>query len=178
MSLTILLAGRRPDPRGADVRRFPIENAILVRERLRALFVERDPVHLVCSAACGADLLALDVAGELGVERHIVLPFEASTFRGTSVTDRPGRWGVLYDRIIQEVQDAGGLTVLDEEPGDDAAYAAANDALLDVAASTGAPLLAVTVWDGTPRGTDDLTAHLATAALQRGAGGAEILTTG
>lgn len=150
MRPTILLSGRRPDPDGADARRFPIENAVLVRERIRDLFVERDPGHLVCSAACGADLLALDVAGDLGVRRHVVLPFDAETFRDTSVADRPGHWGTLYDRIVREVEGQEGVTVLGEEAGDDAAYAAANDALLETARSTGAPLLAVSVWDGAP----------------------------
>ena len=169
-SPTVLLAGRRPDPEGAGYRRFPIENAVLVRERLRAFFVDREPRHLVCSAACGADLLALDVAGDLGVERHVVLPFDVGAFKASSVTDRPGSWGALYDRVVREVEAAGGLTVLSADPDDDDdAYAAVNGHLLQTAQGVGAPVLAVAVWEGRPRGDGDLTAHLLDTATEAGA---------
>ena len=169
MNPTLLLAGRRPDPEDADVERFPIANAVAVRERLRALVVERRPSRLVCSAACGADLLALDVAGDLGVERHVILPFDSATFRASSVIDRPGSWGGLYDRLVGEIEASGGLTVLDESPGSDAAYEAVNDLLLRRAQELGLPILGVAVWEGEPRGEGDLTAHLLQAVSGTGA---------
>ena len=55
---------------------------------------------LVCSVACGADLVALEAAERLGRRRRIVLPFAAERFRMTSVTDRPGDWGPMFDRMI------------------------------------------------------------------------------
>jgi hypothetical protein len=51
---------------------------------------------VVASAACGSDLIALDVAGELGLERRVILPFEPNRFAETSVEDRPGEWRTLY----------------------------------------------------------------------------------
>ena len=176
MSTVLLLAGRRPDPEDADAVRFPIENALVVRERIRALVSERRPAHLICSAACGADLLALDIAGEFGVERHVVLPFAVQAFRASSVTDRPGKWGILFDRIIREVGASGGLTALDEDAGSDEAYAAVNDRLLDIASKTSGSLLAVAVWEGRPRGDGDLTAHLVESASQAGAEVVTVLT--
>lgn len=174
---TVLLAGRRPDPPDAEARRLPVENVLLVRERLRALFVERRPAHLVCSAACGADLLALDVAGDLGVRRHVVLPFAAAEFREASVTDRPGHWGPLYDRVVREIEAEGRLTVLSEVPETDEAFAAANDALLQTATALDGALVAVAVWEGAPRGHGDLTAHLVRAAERAGAETLSVLTT-
>jgi hypothetical protein len=47
-------------------------------------FIERDATALVCSGACGADLLALDVAGALGLRRRLVLPFEPDRFHQNS----------------------------------------------------------------------------------------------
>src|SRR6202007_3063310 len=84
----------------------------------------------VCSAACGADLIALEEAERLGLRRRIVLPFPAKRFRETSVTDRPGEWGALYDRLIGEAKAAGDLVVLSGTGDDDAAYAAANTTIV------------------------------------------------
>ena len=174
--LAVLLAGRRPDPEGSGDRRFPVENVLLVRERLLALFVDREPDDLVCSAACGADLLALDVAGDLGVRRHVVLPFAVPAFRSASVTDRPGAWGGLFDRVVGDVEREGGLRVLDEPEGSDAAFEAANGALLETARSLDGRLLAVAVWEGRSRGEGDLTEHLLRTAADAGAETAEVLT--
>lgn len=175
-SPTVLLAGRRPDPPGTEEGRFPFGNVLLVRERIRVLFEERRPGHLVCSAACGTDLLALDVAGDLGIRRHVVLPFAVAAFRESSVTDRPGHWGPLYDRIVSDVERRGDLTVLDEQPGEDTAYAAANDRLAAVATSLGRDIVAVAVWDGEPRSDGDLTQHLIETAAAAGAEVVEIAT--
>lgn len=172
---TVLLAGRRPDPADADAERFPISNAILVRERLYRLVEQLQPAHLVCSAACGADLLALDVAGGFGVARHVVLPFDIDSFRESSVVDRPGQWGHLYDRIVREVAADGRLSVLDLPVGDDQAYADANQHMLALALQLG-DVTAVPVWEGTPRGDGDLTAHLVDAAAAAAASVVPVLT--
>jgi hypothetical protein len=177
--MIVALVGRRIDPPDADVARFPAANAGLVRERLHALFSEIEATALVSSGACGADLLAMDVAGELGLRRRMVLPFESERFRAGSVADRPGDWGSLFDRVAAEVAADGGLVVLGEESEPNAAYAAANFAILDEAQRLAsehlgaerpgprAEVLAVTVWDGRSRGPGDLTAAFANAARAR-----------
>ncbi len=58
----IALAGRRIDAADAAMPRFPLENIPLVRKRLADLLVQERAVALVCSAACGADLIALEEA--------------------------------------------------------------------------------------------------------------------
>src|ERR1700688_1274520 len=115
----IALAGRRIDAPDTDPPRFPLENVPIVRERIAALLSAEHAEALVCSAACGADLIALTEAERLGLRRRIVLPFPAKRFRETSVTDRPGEWGPLYDRLIKEAQSAGDLVVLPDPGGDD-----------------------------------------------------------
>ena len=159
----ILLAGRRPDSSDSEVPRFPIENVVLVRERIRSLLAKRRPSALVCSGACGADLLALDIAGDLGIPRKVVLPFDVHTFRVKSVVDRPGSWGPLYDRVVGEVKEGGGLTVLQASPNNDGAYAETNQVLLRFALELGSPTI-VLVWEGQSRGDGDLTQDLLTAA--------------
>ena len=100
--MIVALAGRRVDPKDQDPRRFSStpESVELVRRRIRDKLLNLQASVLVSSAACGADLLALAEAGELGLRRRIILPFDHNEFRSTSVTDRPGNWGPLYDAVL------------------------------------------------------------------------------
>ncbi len=173
-----VLAGRRPDPEGADIVRFPLANRDMVAERIEQLFSRNKATTLVASAACGADLIALDVAGRLNLERHIVLPFSIARFRKTSVTDRPGDWGGLYDSIIAETAVDGGLMLLDLPPGSDDAYRLANDAMIDLAAklaNAGDPPRICIVWEGSER-EGDISNQLADSGRARGWTVDELLT--
>jgi hypothetical protein len=175
------LAGRRVDAADATARRFPLASIGSVRKRLEALLRSERVEALVCAAACGADLIALDIAGALGLRRRVVLPFAQERFRETSVTDRPGDWGPLFDRIMGEVAAAGDVVVLGLDQADDAAYAAANDAILNeaeaVAGADPSEVVAVIVWEGRSRGEGDLTEAFATSARARGHPLREVLTT-
>jgi len=165
------LAGRRIDQPDTEPGRFPLRNVDLVRKRLRQLFELHPGGTLVSSAACGADLLALETAGKLGWRRRVILPFDRDRFRETSVTDRPGDWGTLYDQILDEVERAGGLAIESAPPGKDA-YAFASDRILEeaerMAAGSGENEIAVAVWEGNARGPGDLTGAFAAAARARG----------
>jgi hypothetical protein len=180
MAKVAALAGRRIDAVGATPR-FPLPNIRKVRQRLERLLRAEGSAALVCSAACGADLIALDVAGTLGLRRRVVLPFTPERFRATSVIDRPGNFGPLFDRIIGEVAAAGDVVMLGFDEGDDDAYAAANAAILDeavnLAGTDPSQVMAVIVWEGASRGEGDLTAAFATAARARSHPVHEILTT-
>jgi hypothetical protein len=168
--MIFVLAGRRIDSPDAEPARFPLRNVGLVRHRLLALFRPHSAETLVCSAACGADLLALETAGELGWRRFVVLPCDRLRFRETSVTDRPGDWGALYDRILDEIAPTDLIVLSGEASG--GAYALANQRVLEeagrLAASSGQSQGAVVVWDGKSYGPDDLTASFAGAARKRG----------
>ena len=176
MPTTIALAGRRIDPPDAEMPRFPLANVPLVRDRLRALFVERDAGTLVCSAACGADLVALQVAEALGMRFRIVLPFDPARFRETSVTDRPGDWGQHYDRLVEAARRAGDLVVLEGAGEGGAAYEAANERIIEEAMVVPGARSAAIVWEGRPRGDGDATAGFADEARRSGMGVAKVLT--
>jgi hypothetical protein len=143
-----------------------------VQERLHRLLVEQQAQAVVCSAACGADLLALEAAGVLGIRRRIVLPYARDSFRATSVVDRPGDWGERFDRILDAVEAMGDLVVLGYTEGEEAAYLATNRAILEQAAILAAQAQqavgAAVVWDGAGRGADDVTAAFLQEARQRG----------
>lgn len=181
----IAVAGRRIDALDAETPRFPLEAVSRVRRRLADLFVKEMAEALVCSAACGADLVALEEAERLGLRRRIVLPFAPERFRETSVIDRPGDWGDVFDRLIAAAAASGDLVVLPDTGGsDDVAYAAANEAIvceamaLAQAARHGAPRrkVVVTVWEGTAREESDATAGLRGIAAKAGFSECCILT--
>jgi hypothetical protein len=180
----IALAGRRIDAPDADPARFPLKNVPLVRRRIAALFLAEQAEALVCSAACGADLIALEEAERLGLRRRIVLPFTPKRFRETSVTDRPGDWGSLFDRLVAAAEAAGDLVILHNTGDDDAAYADANQAIVreaEVVARAnwvGTPLrrVAVIVWEGSARKGTDATGGLLRLAAQAGFEDRSLLT--
>jgi hypothetical protein len=174
--LVIALAGRRVDADGTDEPRFPLASVPAVKERLRKAPKDTNARALVCAAACGADLIALDVAGELGIRRRVVLPTSKEAFRSSSVVDRPGGWGELFDRVMAEVEAQGDLVIQELGTGDEA-YRAGNRAILDVAQQTmddGGE--AWIVWNGKPRGEQDITLHFADEAWARRLPLREILT--
>jgi hypothetical protein len=177
--MIIALAGRRVDAAAAKPPRFPLQNVALVRIRVRAMLEAQGSKVVVCSAACGADLIALSEAGSLGLRRRVVLPFDRRRFRDTSVTDRPGDWGALYDDVLDEVQANGDLVVM-ENTSDEEAYSAANLAIFHEAASLAKqlhyPTGAALVWDGVSRGDHDITEEFGIEARKRGLAVIEVKT--
>jgi hypothetical protein len=170
----VALAGRQIDASDIDQPRFPIEAVPTVRRRLAQLLGDERAKSLVCSAACGADLIALDEAERLGLRRRIVLPFPPQRFRETSVIDRPGNWGPLFDHHIAAAAAADDLVVLsDQAGGDEAAYVAANEAIIREAqtlARDGAAhrLVAVLVWEEAAKSGIDATAGFRELAVKAG----------
>jgi hypothetical protein len=162
----IVEAGRRVDAADATFVRFPPQNVLEVREKIRQLLEKRKPVAIVSSAACGADLLLLDVAGGMNVPCHILLPSNPEDFRVSSVTDRPGDWGELYSKALRTSE----VEVLKLPEGQEG-YLDTNLKLLDRAQAlakkehTGAE--ALVVWNQESRGSDDVTGHFLEQARLR-----------
>ena len=167
----LALAGRRVDAPGAEQPRFPAANALEVQNRIEQQLRRSRAAALVCSAACGADLLALSAAHELGIRSRVVLPFPRAVFRRTSVTDRPGDWGDRYDRILDLVESRNDLVVLGLKEGDPGTYVATNEAILEqavnLARNAGSDVIAVVVWDEQSRGSRDNTDQFRRAAERR-----------
>jgi hypothetical protein len=178
--MVIALAGRRVDAPNADQHRFPSENIERVRRQIRDFLRDANATALVSAAACGADILALEAAGELGIRRRVVLPFDKETFKQVSVIDRPGDWGERFDHIIAQVERSGDLIELDYQQGQEVTFFAANHDILDeaeeLAADAGEPLTVLVVWDGQSRGEDDVTGHFLEEAKNRELSVSEIST--
>jgi hypothetical protein len=166
----VALAGRRIDSAGADERRFPPENEAMVAVRIRNMMVSAASQAVVCSAACGADILALESAAQLGLGRRVVLPFSRQQFRATSVADRGEDWGRRFDAVLQEMQSRD-ILELNLQGGNTEAYATVNTKIIDEAAGwasmTGRRALAMVVWNGFSRGATDLTDGFRALAVDR-----------
>ena len=134
--------------------------------------MEREAQAIVCAAACGVDLLALETAEELSMRRRIVLPYARGRFRETSVVDRPGDWGECFDAIIDAAEVSRDSIVLGYVEGDEATYLATNTAILEQATLLAEQMHdtvgAAVVWDGVARGEDDVTAAFLREAQHRG----------
>jgi hypothetical protein len=176
--IILALAGLRIDAEGAPPR-FPLDQAPRVKKQLTTLLRNLQPDVLICSAACGADLLALEAAAALNIPVTIVLPFAPERFRETSVVDRPGDWGRRYDAVMKRATNGAmvdRIHVVEPPAGaDDDAYQEATDAILDDAQKLAAKaagekneVVAVVVWEGASRGEGDLTEYFRQGALKRG----------
>lgn len=178
--MIVALAGRRTDAPDAQTQRFPLANVPLVRERIRELLIALGANALVTSAAAGSDLLALEAAASLGLRRVVVLPYGREQFLDDSVRDRPGDWEWAFNRAYKDARGQGDLRTLRLISTPHDAYLRATHTILDEALALAAAeprsgrqsgagqVTAVVVWDGAPRGDDDLTAHFADEARQRG----------
>lgn len=176
-SRIIAFAGRRIDPEDAEQPRFPADAESDVARRITSLFEDSGAGTIVSSAACGSDIIALEIADRLGLDRYVVLPFDPASFRETSVVDRPGDWGSRYDAVLRSLP-GDHLTVLRLAKGS-GAYDRTNNSILDLAvdlAGRAGTVLAVVAWNGTPREDGDFTAQFAERARARGFDVAEVDT--
>ncbi len=162
----IVEAGRRVDAPDAETPRFPPSNVDQVRQRIQQVFAREKPVAFVSSAACGADLLALDAAGIRHVPRYVLLPSPPEQFRKSSVIDRPGDWGALYDEALKSSK----VEVLKLSDGQEG-YLQTNLKLLDraeaLAREHNTSTTALVIWNEQSRGPDDVTAHFLEQAKLR-----------
>lgn len=156
------VAGRRIDAPDADEPRFPESAVPRVASEVTTFFANHGLRTVVASAACGADLVALEAAAKLGIRTVIVLPFDRVRFRNTSVVDRGAAWGPRYDAAVARADQHGAVITLDGGEGsDDDAYATATARIIEeatrLARADSGSAVAVAIWDNRPRTTTDAT---------------------
>lgn len=171
------LAGRRIDQPGSPAARFPLGNIERVERDLSQVLSEERVSVLVSSAANGVDLLAQSAAQKLNIRSVIIIPFSPSQFKDSSVTDRPGSWGALFDRLVDQARRNGDLVVLNHAAGE-AAYRAATESIIGEAAHLAAPQrpIAIVGWEGSARTGNDATADFVELADKRGFERREVIT--
>ena len=96
----VAFSGHMIDAPGRTPARFPAKDEARVREQVASRMAALSPAAVYGSAACGADLLFLEAARELGCETHVVLPFPAEAFRATSVDYAGADWAGRFERAL------------------------------------------------------------------------------
>ena len=167
----LIFTGHLIDRPERPVPRFPAAIEAGLREAIAARMSALRPLAAYGSAACGADLLCLEIARELGAETHIVLPFPAPAFRRTSVDFAGGDWGQRFERVLAL---ADSVTIASEHQasGSVATYEYAN-LLLSGMGALRAQLLdtdlrALAAWDPTAPGLPGGAASLVAAWQAQG----------
>lgn len=127
--MILIYAGSQPDSETRTEARFPQASEDEITNRVRGLLHDLKPRLVFGSLAAGADIILAEAAREEGIPFRALLPFDADTFRATSVSDHGKRWTQRYDRLIAEAD----VEFLDEEV-QDRAYTDHNAAMLDAAA--------------------------------------------
>jgi class 3 adenylate cyclase/tetratricopeptide (TPR) repeat protein len=81
--------------------RFPARLEAEVRAAIRERLERSGALIGYASAACGSDILFLEVLLELGGEAHVVLPYDRDQFVAQSVEILPGTdWGERFRRVL------------------------------------------------------------------------------
>src|SRR5262249_34805122 len=184
----VALGGRRIDAEPTSTPRFPFDQVGRVGREIAEQLRRTQAVALGCSAACGADLIALETAQKMGLPTRIILPFSAPRFRETSGVDRPRPkfWGSMFDPVSSAARADGNLVELDAPEADDA-YSMTNGVIIreakklagfkDRERSIGSlRLIGLVVWEGASRGSDDNTNKFVQLAQESGFRIEQVLT--
>jgi len=156
----VIYSGHMVDRDERRVARFPASLEGHVRDLIRKRFGELRPLAAYGSAACGADLLCLEAARDLGCETHVILPFPPAPFREASVDFAGAGWSERFERALAA---ADSVTVTSDHyaRGSSATFDYANLILTGLgrlrAQTLDAPLRALAIRDpedpSTPGGT-------------------------
>ena len=134
-------------------RRFPPEAEEIAKKEIAAALDEMGASCGYSSAACGTDILFLEIMIERGAETHIFLPFAKEEFIETSVRRAGGNWVSRFEAVLDQATSIHYVTK-DGYNCEDTLYTFCNDVLLGFAAMRGRgmdenPRLLV-FWDGQP----------------------------
>lgn len=157
----VVFAGHMIDKEGRKPKRFPPEIEKQVKQKIREIIEEWRYVEGFASAACGSDILFLEVLREMGKDINVVLPYNKDVFCNDSVAVADEKWEVRYYKIINDLikkekpGKPGKLYIASNKKDDGSvSYENANMLLLGFATlrarEIGAEIKTLAVWDGKP----------------------------
>ena len=151
--------------------RFPASFEGAVRDALRARIAALAPLAAYGSAACGVDLLCLELARDAGAETHVVLPFPADEFRRASVDFAGEGWTRRFERALESA-DSVTITSDHRASGSAATFEYANLVLTGLgclrAQRLETSVRALVVWDRSAAGAGGGAASQVALWSQRG----------
>lgn len=146
----IAFTGHMVDSPGRKVPRFPPALEERVKDVIRSALDYFDPGIGYSSAACGSDILFLELMQERKAETNVVLPFELEEFIKVSVNFAGDQWQTRADQVLarctQRVQATEGKYLGDDLLFDYANHVIMGKALLRSSMLETDPVL-VAVWD-------------------------------
>jgi hypothetical protein len=160
----LLFSGHMIDAQDRDKPRFPPDQEPAARLAIATLLAQLDagPLDLVvCSGACGGDLLFAEAALLRGAALEIYLPFEPEVFAKESVDFAGDNWHLRFEAACA----ASSLHLMPQEGGPlkagEDSYEQVNLWMLDAASRFGAEKVDfICLWDGQggdgPGGTQHL----------------------
>jgi len=114
-------------------------------------------------------LLAIEQAVECAIPVQVILPFALPLFKATSVVDRPGNWGELFDELITRPSDRVEVVTLNESGPSREAFNRTIEIMIRRASMPFSHERVVTlVWDGDDGGEGDATAEMGRMAAAAG----------
>ncbi|MBD0370938.1 MAG: DUF4071 domain-containing protein [Pyrinomonadaceae bacterium] len=148
----VIFTGHMIDSPERDRPRFPPELESAVKDAIRERLLKLNAGFGYSSAACGSDILFLEVMNEIGGKTHVVLPYERDQFIEDSVRGATHKgWKERFEAVMSR---ASSVTVASHYKleGGDASYEYANQLIHGLAIIKAAQLeteiLALAVWDG------------------------------
>jgi hypothetical protein len=96
----LAFAGHLIDAPDRPTPRFPPALVPAVQAEIRARLTRLHLPVVYTSAACGADLIFVEAALELGAEVNVVLPFDREDFVRTSVAPGGDAWTARFERAL------------------------------------------------------------------------------
>jgi len=96
----LAFTGHMIDRRDRVAPRFPQGDEAAVQTAVRRRITAIGPAAVYGSAACGADLICLEAARELGCETHVILPFPPAAFREASVDYAGADWIRRFEEAL------------------------------------------------------------------------------
>jgi len=152
----VVVTGHMIDAPDRATPRFPPALLDHVDRQIRRRLQQGGVLHAFGSAACGADLLFLRAALDLGAKVHIVLPFNREEFARTSVDFAGEPWVTWYRELVSARNPRVSLSQLAVKPSMNAArdFDYANRVLYGLARGKASEfntdLVAMAVWNGQP----------------------------
>lgn len=163
--LALIFTGHMVDLPGRKVPRLPQAVTAEADRRIIAAVEQakvgvKGPLIGIASGARGGDIMFHEACRLHGIETHIILPFPAEIFVGTSVdgvpeTDWTDRFWTLWNATPPDRREV--LLDRESQPG----YALCNQRILQLARELGRRIAMITLWNGDagdgPGGTGEFT---------------------
>ena len=125
----------------------------ILKQRIGEFIAENRVETAYGALAAGVDILAAEVMIAMGVELHVVLPFEIEAFLAASVLPFGGTWRARFDACLAAARSVS-YSASGGQPADGASFRYCSAYTRGVAAlqaqATAAELHQLAVWNGTP----------------------------